>query len=544
MLADGLRALNYRESLPVFTSLQDWGKHFFPHYCKLPFGKHHNELGVDLWKLRTERGQKLAYQAPRSYAKSTFISFFFPILAACEKFEKYILILGDTAPNAIKYLKQIRTELEINVELARAYPEACGVGPEWNDASLLLRNGVRIEALSTGQKIRGRKQMSDRPGLIVGDDLQGDEAQHSQTVRDHDWEWFEKGVMYAGASHTNFVVAGTSIHLECIVSKILTDKEASLGWTGRIYRALDYPTRMDLWAAWKNIICNIANPARMADAVAFYIAHRSDMDAGAVMLWEENENPPDARTGKVPFPSGLFGLMTQWARSPSSFESEKRNNPIDPSKCEWPADLFEGVGFDTWPRNLKYRAIGVDPSHGAKDQSGDDCAIIMLGVGEDGLLYVDADLEPRFIEGPNGVIDRVLQLCDYFKPDVIGVESDQCQHLIGSRIQQESAARGWMPLPVVPIATEGVPKPVRIRRLGPYIGMRSVRFKNNSAGVIELIRQLKMFNGSNDGKDDGPDGVEITIRALQKYVDYRDTERIRQETEHGAVLAPLGEIPI
>lgn len=529
-LAEGLRAASYRDRLPVFDSLQDWGKHFFPHYCKLPFGTHHKELGVDLWQLRTNRGQKLAYQAPRSYAKSTFISFFLPIICACEKTDNYILLLADTHSQASKYLKAIREELENNEELARAYPHACGEGFEWNDASLLLRNGVRIEALSTGQKIRGRKQNADRPGLVIGDDLQGDEAQYSEAVRLHDWDWFEKGVLHAGSGTTNFVMAGTNIHLECIINRIIADVRASLGWVGKIYRACEYPRNMELWSAWKTILCNLANKTRLADALAFYTEHKSDMDIGGTVLWEAKEN--------------LYDLMMKWATSPSSFESEMRNNPIDPSKCEWPADLFVGVGFDKWPKNLRYRCIGVDPSHGAKDKSGDDCAIIMLGVGEDGLLYVDADLEPRFIHGTHGVIDRVCQLADYFKPHVIGVESDQCQHLIGAAIQQESAKRGWMPLPVVPIPTEGVPKPVRIRRLGPYIGMRGIRFKDNSAGVNELIRQMQMFNGSMDGHDDALDGTEIAIRALAMYVDYGNAEAIRQATEAGVQLAPLGESPI
>ena len=55
-----------------------------------------------------------------------------------------------------------------------------------------------------------------------------------------------------------------------------------------------------------------------------------------------------------------------------------------------------------------------------------------------------------------------------------------------------------------------VSKPVRIRRLGPYLSSRRLRFKSASPGTRLLVEQLQTFPLSDH--DDGPDALEMALR--------------------------------
>jgi len=56
----------------------------------------------------------------------------------------------------------------------RRLSAAAGRGPVWRATSVVLRNGARIEAFSTGQGIRGHRLPREPPTLIVCDDLEND----------------------------------------------------------------------------------------------------------------------------------------------------------------------------------------------------------------------------------------------------------------------------------------------------------------------------------------------------------------------------------
>jgi hypothetical protein len=51
---------------------------------------------------------------------------------------------------------------------------------------------------------------------------------------------------------------------------------------------------------------------------------------------------------------------------------------------------------------------------------------------------------------------------------------------------------------------------VRIRRLGPYLSSRRLRFKSDSPSTRLLVEQLKEFPAGDH--DDGPDALEMAIR--------------------------------
>lgn len=478
------------------TDLLAWGRRFFPNYFKLEPGLHHVELSQKLREWTKERGVRAAIEAPRDAAKSTYLTFLLPLWAVCEQKEEYILLFSDVHGQATTYLTGIKEELVNNEALRKMYPHACGETEVWAKDVIQTRNGVRIEAMGAGQKVRGRRKNSERPTLIVIDDAEGEDAAYSELARTKIRDWATKAVFKAGQPGTNIFIAGTVIHRECLVAYC-----GNLpGWRRLVFKSIiTWPTRMDLWSKWEMILQDNTRDKQAIEheALEFYKKHADDMQDGAQVLWPARED--------------LYDLMfMRTTEGHSSFESEKQNNPIDPSKCEWMPEQFDGddLWFDDWPANdnLLCATMALDPSKGKQDKSGDYQAIVVLAVDKNGTLYVDADIRRQPMRD---MISTMVNMSKAFTPDVAVVEDQQFQELIIPECEHAAVASSIL-MPVEGIGTEGVPKPMRIRRLSPYVSRRRIRYKRRSAGV-RLLRQ-QMMDFPNGDHDDGPDALEMAVR--------------------------------
>lgn len=189
-------------------------------------------------------------------------------------------------------------------------------------------------------------------------------------------------------------------------------------------------------------------------------------------------------------------------------EQELSGMFVDPDGSEWPAEYFsDDIWFDEWPSTIAIKTLGVDPSKGSDGKSGDYSAIVKLGRDANGILYCEANLERRNTEE---IVSVVLETQGKFRADGVAVESNQFQQLLAVQIQERARVAG-MPCPVVQLVNT-VSKQVRIRRLGPYLAQKTIRFKSNSIGTKLLVSQLRDFP---TGKhDDGPDSLEMALRVM------------------------------
>jgi len=213
-----------------------------------------------------------------------------------------------------------------------------------------------------------------------------------------------------------------------------------------------------------------------------------------VLLWPEEED--------------LYALMCMRAESGhGAFEREKQNSPVLPDQCEWPEEYFdEGVWFEAWPERLELKILALDPSKGSDARRSDYSAYVLLGVDAQGLLYVEAAMARR--PTPEIVADGV-ELFRRFRPDAFGIEANQFQELLGGQFEAEFQRQGL--LGVRPwLLDNRVNKQVRIRRLGPYLSGRRLRFLCGSPSTRLLVEQLKEFPVGDH--DDGPDALEMALR--------------------------------
>lgn len=490
------------------VDLIEWGKCYFPHYINLAPSNQHRVVANEVKEMAIRRGRKIVVEGPRDSAKSVWCTFIFPLWSICEQTESYIQLYADVAEQAEKYLEAIRFELENNPRLAEDYPGAVGEGPRWNVRSVLTRNGVRLDALSTGKKIRGRRERQNRPSLIIGDDLENEEHIYSSLRRERNRSWFHKAVEKSGDRFTNFVLIGTRLHRECLIATL----SRLPGWRHHIFKALEsYPENMELWEKWKDVLCVPDDGDRESKALAFYDMNRKAMEEGARVLWPERES--------------LYDLMGQWATDRVAFESEKMNNPFDPEACEFPPDYFDyrNFWFDDFPVRHSGRWMACDPSKGKDAKKGDYSAIIKLQAGNDGYWYVDCDMERR---PSKAVCDDIVTHGIDFCPEEVGLETNQFQELLVDDIGDAAKERS-VDLKIRKLENT-INKELRIRRNGPYLSRRELRFRR-SPGSQRCVDQLRDF--PNGDHDDGPDALEMALRIAETSIGDVNQSPLSKNTE-------------
>lgn len=235
----------------------------------------------------------------------------------------------------------------------------------------------------------------------------------------------------------------------------------------------------------------------------FFEANKEQMLAGAVVLWPEEED--------------LYTLMQMRVESGrTAFEREKQGCPVDPELCEWPESYFEDhIWFDDWPDALVVKTLALDPSKGRDSHRGDYSAYVMLGIDAAGVIFVEADLARR--PTPQMVADGVACYARFQSlssgPLQFGIEANQYQELLAGEFLAEFARQGLAH--VLPAALHNhVNKQMRIRRLGPYLSQRRLRFHAGSASTRLLVDQLRDFPAA--AHDDGPDALEMALRLAEE----------------------------
>lgn len=471
-----------------------WGREYLPVHFAKPASRMHEWLGGELDAAQENRGARINVIGPRGSAKSTVATLCHVLHAAVEGWERYIWIVSDTKEQAETHLDNVKAELVDNRRLRQHYAHAVGHGRRWRVNSIELANGVVIESFGTGQSIRGRRRSADRPSLIVCDDLQNDSHIASASQREASRQWFQGTLLNAGTKYTNIVNLATALHREALALAL----HRSAGWTSRRFAAIEtWPANADLWDAWETLYCDVDNSHAKIAARAFYDERRNAMDAGAAVLWPAVED--------------LYTLMQMRVEiGHTAFEREKQGSPVNPEFCEWPDTYFgEHIWFDQWPADLTVRTIALDPSKGRDAARGDYSAYVLVGIDSRGVMYVEADIDRR--PTPEMVAAGV-ELCRRFGPDAFGVEANQFQELLCGEFATEFARQGIGH--IIPAAIHNhTNKLLRIRRLGPRLSRRTLRFLASSPATRLLVDQLRDFPAG--AHDDGPDALEMALRLAE-----------------------------
>jgi len=451
-------------------------------------------------------GCRRAVAAPRGHAKSTNLTFKDALHAIVYDYKPYILILSDSSDQAQGFLSDIREELEENRAIKEDFGDLQGK-KAWREDVLLTSTGVKVEAIGSGKKIRGRRHKNWRPALIILDDIENDENVRTPEQRKKLENWYFKAVSKAGDDYTDIVYIGTILHYDSLLSKVLKNP----AYQSVKYRAvISWAENKDLWDKWEEIFIDLDNENREQDARAFFDANREKMLKGTRVLWE----------GKLPY----YDLMVmRVSEGEASFNSEEQNEPINPEDClfneEW-FDYYNEFAIDF--REKRFRFYGfVDPSLGGKGQKkrSDYSAIITLAKDtQTGYMYVlDADIERRH---PDRIIDDILEKERWLKLTfgrgyiLFGCETNQFQWYMKEQLARRSA-EVEIYLPIEEVNQSG-DKYGRIQTLQPDIKNRYIKLNARHKRLLEQLKHYPMA-----AHDDGPDALEAcrTMARSKQQID-------------------------
>ena len=487
-------------------SIMAFAELFFPHYLKHKTTQAHREIYDEiLLRITHERGNKIAIAAPRGFGKSTLITLIYVIYCICYGIENYIVIVSNTASQAIQILDNIKRELRNNRDLMLAFPEICKKGKvsrlvHWQKDSIIVGDDIQVMALGSGQNIRGRRRGANRPSLVIADDLENAKNTFSSTAREALKEFFEKSVIMAGYEDTNVILLGNLFHPYCLLGEYLRD-DPNNPWDYRRYAAIiRMPDRLDLWGEWGNIYNfrkDFEKETGQKAAASFFLRNKNEMERGAVLLWPERYT--------------LYGLMCMREDNEISFMSEMQNEPIDPKLAVFDTDEFHywdanGKTIDelikTIGPNIEFYA-GCDLALGKSMERGDYSAIVILAKDkETGTLYIlTADVRRRPVEE---LVDDILSYCTKYKFTKFGVESNHFQVIVTNHLKRR-AEELKLRVPFEEIISRK-DKTTRIQALKLYTKNGTVQFNKRDKELLEECRYFPKCKF-----DDGLDALEMAV---------------------------------
>ena len=188
------------------VDMEFFGRAYFPHYFSRPSPEFHRELDA-IWQdgvlkgltpstpklvkqISRMDGCKRVVAAPRGHAKSTSLTFKGTIHAVVYGYKHYPIIISDSSDQAEGFLDNIRVEFEENEAIREDFGDL--TGKVWRSNVLVTSTNIKVEAIGSGKKIRGRKHRNWRPDLLILDDIENDENVRTPEQRAKLDSWFKK----------------------------------------------------------------------------------------------------------------------------------------------------------------------------------------------------------------------------------------------------------------------------------------------------------------------------------------------------------------
>lgn len=510
-----------RKKLAAFD-MEFFGRAYLPHYFTRKSPHFHEELDM-IWqagvlknevpltkavqrKISRAHGCKRAIAAPRGHAKSTNLTFKGSLHAALFEYKHYIIILSDSSEQAESFLDSIKTELEENEQIIEDFGKLDG--KVWRSNVLLTKTNIKIEAIGSGKKIRGRKHKNWRPDLLVLDDIENDENVRTPEQRKKLSNWFYKAVSKAGDDYTDIIYIGTMLHYDSLLANVLKNPS----YKSIKYQAvISFSNATDLWDEWESIYTNLENEDHEVDARQFFEEHQEVMLEGTEVLWEAKLSYYDLMCIKV-------------SEGDASFNSELQNEPISPDDCLFQEEWFDYYNEFEMVFNSKDFAFygAVDPSLG-KNKKSDYSAIITIAKQKaTGYMYViDADVMRRH---PDKIIMDVLEKERWLRKTFgkgftkFGCETVQFQWFLKEEIAKASA-KANLYIPIEEIDSTG-DKVLRIQSLQPDVKNKYIKFNPKHKLLLEQLKHFPMAS-----HDDAPDALEMARSIAKKGKRFRILDR-------------------
>ena len=414
----------------------------FRHRHPAPTPEFHDEI-IRLWHSGHPRVLVLAF---REAGKSTIAEEAL-VLGAVFRLYHNALILGANLERAVDRLRAVKHELASNEFLRGLYGDL--IGEVWNEAKVILRNGIAIQAYGRGQALRGVKHLQWRPDFCFADDLEEEEHVRTPEARHETNRWFNSVVVPALDRDARVRMIATPLDREALPMTL----QRSGDWVTRVYP----------------------------------IEHVSPQGS-RVPTWPQRYPLPwiDQRRNEML----SLGLDHDYQR-------EYMCVAEDPARKIFTADMIHVVPrVRTWQASYAF----YDPARTTRDTSATTGWCVVSFVGH-GVIVWDGG---GGVWRPDELRDHIFRIDEQYRPVMIGIEEDGLNDYLTQPLRHEMLRRGYL-LPVTPLkAPKG--KWAFIEALQPYMVARELTFAQ------ELPVMRAQFLAYPTGRIDGPNALAYAIR--------------------------------
>lgn len=453
--------------------------YYFSEYFKYPLAPYHYDMGNDLHDLLDSKIREVAWIMYRESAKTTFAKLFIIYLIVFEK-RKYINVDSFDKENAERILFDVAYEMTNNQRLRDDFGVLFSKERSINDIkqnrinNFVTENGIRVEAHSTQESVRGRIHLNQRPDFIFLDDF--------ETNKTKDSEAYTKQVK----GHISEAMAGMSPEgVILYAGNYITEY-------GNIQYLLDRAKSDD-----KIRIRNI--PVVMNDKPAWSSKY--------AMTDEEAKT-----TGKVSIEDKKRQLGSQ------VFSYEMMNTPIDDSIAEFKREFIQTID-ESELKHISYNTfVTIDTAVSEKD-SADYTGVSIIRVSTENKWYVTCY---KLKVNPKDLIEHIFYIWDTYKPSLIGIEKTVYLLAIKPFLDDEMRKRGKF-LSIKELDHKQTQKETRIRALIPRWESKSIVLVGNNDDLLDDIRTFPRGN-HDDVLDSLAYGEQIAYKPVLNSGQYTESK--------------------
>ena len=425
----------------------------------------------ECWTRYCGDSTRAATAAPRNHAKSTALTHDYGLATACFRTENYIIIVGASEEMAVEHLTDIANELRENEDLIRDFKIKKFLTDQKTDIIVECTDGYCFRFIAKGaeQKIRGRKWLGKRPGLIICDDLEDDEQVENRDRRRKFRKWFFRACIQALRDGGKIRVHGTILHEDSLLNHLMKNPE------------------------WHSVL---------------YKAHNGFSDFSNI-LWPEKF--PESRLRRI-----RDELVAEG--DAAGYSQEYLNDPRDNEEAYLRKDDFRPMAEEDFD-SQKVFAVGVDFAV-SKADAANRTSFTIGGKDVTNILNVVDQRTGRW--DSLEIVEAFFQINSRWNPDMFFVEDGVIWKSIRPMLNSEMQKRDiWLNLtailPVKDKAARGRPLQKRMRSGG-------MKFDKRASWYPEYEDELLRFTGLAEAMlDDQFDSTAILARGFE------DLQPVEQE---------------
>lgn len=433
------------------------------------------EFHREMWRMACQDHPKVAWAAPRGHAKSTSMTLTYGLALILFKVKDFILIVSDTEGQAVKFLAEMKVELQENEDLMRDFRIKGFNKDSETEIELEFQDGHKVCVIAKGseQKVRGLKWRGKRPNAILGDDLENDEIVLNPERRTKFKNWVFNALLPCGSKHCITRIVGTVLHFDSFLENILGDP---------------------LWLTKR------------------YSAHKTFDDFSEV-LWPERYDEQHFRN--------LRQQSINQGKE-DGYSQEYLNFPLSSTRSFFKREWFKDYLESDYDSKKTYYA-GVDFAI-SKNQKADRTVILVAGVNRAGVVTVEDVRKGRW--DAKEIIDELFDVADSYEIQTFVVESGAIQKSIGPFLNDEMVKRNIFLdlMPIVPSKD----KEARAKAIQYRTKAGGVRFNKQADWWPELEQELLRF--PKGGHDDQVDALAYIGLIVDKLI-APETEEEEEEAE-------------